>query len=313
MTQRRLDGPAFAMVLALAALWGGAFVLNEIILTALPVFTMVALRVSLAALTLWAIIIVIGRPVPRTVGIWLAFAVMGFFNNAVPFSLIVWGQSEITAGLAAILNATTPLFTGLLAGLVLADERLSASRLTGLAVGLVGVAVMIGPDALSAFGTDIAAQLAILGAALSYAVSAVFARRFQRFGLAPIVVAAGQTTMSSMILLPAAIVLERPFELAMPSPMVWTCLVALACLATAIAYILYFAIIARAGATNAALVTVLVPVFAILIGMALLGETITMAELAGMALIAGGLAIVDGRVLRAKWGATARAPPTPRG
>lgn len=293
--QQRLDGVAFAMLVALGTLWGGAFVLNEILLTALPVLWVVALRLLLAAVTLWAVVVALRVPVPRALALWGAFALLGLLNNAVPFSLIVWGQTEITGGLAAILNATTPLFTALLAGLTLADERLTGPKLMGLAFGLIGVALIIGLDALAALEGAVAAQLAILGAAASYAVSAVFARRFGKLGVRPIVVAAGQTSASSAVMVPFAALVHGGPGLVSAGPTIWVSLVAIACLATALAYVLYFAILGRAGATNAALVTVLVPVAAIAIGAALLGETIGLLDVAGMAFITLGFLAIDGR------------------
>jgi len=295
----RMDARAFAMLAALSILWGSSFVFVEVILTAVPVLTLVALRVSIAAATLWVAVLATGAHVPRRAGVWAAFALLGLLNNAVPFSLIVWGQTATTAGLAAILNATTPLFTALSAGIALADERLSARRLLGIAAGIAGVAVMIGPGAVGALGEDLPNQIAVLGAALSYATAAVFARRFGRLGVRPVTVAAGQLTASSLIMVPVALAFDGAAALAVASPLVWLAILANACLSTALAYILYFTILARAGATNVALVTVLVPVVAVLLAAATLGERLGFAEVFGMAMIFGGLVIIDGRLVQA--------------
>ncbi|MEM0906105.1 MAG: DMT family transporter [Pseudomonadota bacterium] len=293
----RLDGPAWAMLVGLAILWGGSFVLVEVILEEMPVITLVALRVSLAAVTLWAAVALTGGPIPRRAEVWGAFIMLGVFNNLVPFSLIVWGQTAVTASVAAILNATTPLFTALFATVALSDEKLTAQRAAGLGLGLLGVAVMIGPRAILALGSDIPHQLAVLGAAVSYGFAAVYARRFHRLGVTPMMVATGQLTASSLIIVPVALGAYGVGVLASASIGAWVAVIALACFATALAYILYFSILRRAGATNVALVTVLVPLVAVLLGVIVLGEALGMLELAGMALIFAGLATIDGRLL----------------
>lgn len=297
----RMDATAWAMLLALSLLWGSSFVFVEVILTELPVFTLVALRVITAAAALWIVAFALGAKLPRAPSVWLALLFMGFFNNAVPFSLIVWGQTSISAGLAAILNATMPIFTALLAGVFLADERLTARRMSGIVIGVLGVAVMIGPAAFVSAGGTVLAQVAVLGAALSYGFSAVFGRRFKASGVSPVVTAAGQASVSAAILVPIALVVDRPFALEMPSAGVWLAVLANGLLSTALAYILYFAILARAGATNVALVTVLIPAVAVLLGAATLGESVTLEQLLGMALIALGFAVIDGRIVSLLW------------
>jgi len=292
-----MGGADWIMLLALSVLWGGSFYFVGIAVTGLPVLTIVALRVSLAALTLWAVLLLTGRRVPVQPRVIGALLVMGLVNNAIPFGLIVWGQTSIGAGLASILNATTPLFTVLIAGLALPDEWISARKLAGVALGFAGVVVMIGPEALGGLGRAGWAQLAILGAALSYACGGTFGRRFGGWGVDPVAVAAGQVTASSLILVPLALVLDRPWTLPAPETGVWAAVLALAVLSTALAYVLYFRVLARAGATNILLVTFLVPVSAIVLGVGLLGEVLTPVQLAGMALIGAGLAAIDGRLL----------------
>lgn len=298
-----MDGIAWAMLVLLSVLWGGSFVLVEVILTALPVMTLVALRVLIAACTLWMVVLALGLRLPRRRGIYARFMVLGLFNNAVPFLLIVWGQTAITAGLAAILNVTTPLFAALVAGVFLADERLTRARIGGIALGLMGVTVMIGPAALLTLGQDVLHQLAVVGASLSYGISAVYARRFLRLDVPPLIVATGQLTASSLILVPTALLVDGVALVGVPAG-VWVAVLANACLSTALAYILYFRIVARAGATNATLVTVLVPVVAILVGALALGERLGAPQLAGMVLIFAGLMVIDGRLLRRRRAAT---------
>ncbi|MEO1599984.1 MAG: DMT family transporter [Pseudomonadota bacterium] len=288
----------WGMLLTLSVLWGGSFLFVGIAVAELPPFTIVTLRVALAAATLWLVLRMMGRAVPGEAAVWLAFFGMGLLNNAIPFSLIVWGQTQIASGLASILNATTPIFTVLVAHFLTADERLSGAKLAGVALGFAGVAVMIGWDALSGLGAAVLAQVAILGAALSYAFAGVFGRRFRAMGIDPVVTAFGQVTASSAMLLPVALVLEAPWRLPMPGAEVIAAVVALAVLSTAAAYVLFFRILAAAGATNLLLVTFLIPPSAILMGWLVLSETLRLQHGLGLLLILAGLAAIDGRVLR---------------
>ena len=291
-------GPVeWAMLLALSLLWGGSFLFVGVAVTELPTLTIVFVRVGLAATALWAMILLTGRSIPTERSVWLAFFGMGFLNNVIPFGLIVWGQQTIASGLASILNASTPLFTVVVAGVLLSDERISGRKLAGVIIGLFGVAVMVGLDALSGLGTGLLAQIAILGAALSYAFAGVFGRRFKEMQVDPMVVAAGQVTASSIILLPITLIVDNPLALAMPSLPVWSSMLGLALLSTSLAYILYFQILQRAGATNLLLVTFLIPISAILFGAVLLGERLDWIHFVGMALIGVGLAAIDGRLL----------------
>jgi len=286
----------WVMLLSLSLIWGGSFFLNAVILTELPTLTLVAARVSLAAVTLWGFAAITGRFRGLTPAVWAAFAVMGFVNNAIPFTFIVHAQTSISSGLASILNATTPLFTILVAGVFLADERFSVLRLVGVAFGLLGVVLMIGTDALDGIGTSVWAQIFSLGAAVSYGFASVFGRRFRALGIDPIQVAMGQVIMASLMLWPVAFTLERPQDLVMPSAAVWGALGMLSVICTACAYILYFKVLERAGATNISMVTFLVPVSAILLGILFLDETLHISHVLGMLLIGLGLIIIDGRM-----------------
>lgn len=292
----RMSSFDWVMLLSLSLIWGGSFFLNAVILTELPTLTLVAARVSLAAVTLWGFAAILGRFRGLTPAVWAAFAVMGFVNNAIPFTFIVHAQTSISSGLASILNATTPLFTILVAGVFLADERFSVLRLVGVAFGLLGVVLMIGTDALDGIGTSVWAQIFSLGAAVSYGFASVFGRRFRALGIDPIQVAMGQVTMASLMLWPVAFTLERPQDLVMPSAAVWGALGMLSVICTACAYILYFKVLERAGATNISMVTFLVPVSAILLGILFLDETLHISHVLGMLLIGLGLIIIDGRM-----------------
>jgi len=288
----------WGLLLGLSVVWGGSFFFIEIAVRELPPFTIVATRLILAALALHVFLRLTGRRMPSDPKIWAAFVVMGLMNNAIPFSLLVWGQTEIASGLASILNATTPLFAIAAAHFLTDDERLTPRRLAGALLGLAGVAVLIGGDAMRALDANIWAQAACLGAALSYALAGIFGRRFRRMGVAPMATATGQVTMSSLILIPLVLVLDAPWTLPLPSTGVIACLAALGLVSTALAYVFYFRILSTAGATNLMLVTLLVPVTAILLGALFLEETLAANQLAGLALIALGLAAIDGRPVR---------------
>lgn len=296
----RSMGPLeWGMLLALSVLWGGSFFFVEVAVATLPPLTLVALRVGLAAVALNAALLAMGRTLPRQRSVWVAFFAMGLLNNAIPYSLIAWGQIHVASGLAAILNATTPLFTLVVAHVGTRDERLSAARLVALAIGFAGVVVMVGADALGGVGTRTLAQVAVLGAAVAYACAGVFGRRFAALGVAPMVAATGQVTASALLLLPVALVADRPWTLAAPTLDTWAAMLGLALASTALAYVLYFRILAAAGATNLLLVTFLIPVSAIALGTTLLGERLAVHDGVGMGLIGLGLAAVDGRLLRA--------------
>ena len=292
----RLTALDWFLLLALSVLWGGSFFFVGVAVKALPPFTIVLLRVAIAAAALHIVLRLTGVRFPRDFATWQAFFGMGLLNNAIPFSLIVWGQTHIASGLASILNATTPLFTVLVAHVLTSDERLSKGRIAGVLLGLAGVVALIGPQALEGLGADVAAQLAVLGAAISYAFAAIFGRRFKRMGVAPLATAAGQVTASTLLLLPVALLVERPWTLAVPELPVWSAILGLALLSTALAYVLFFRILASAGAVNLMLVTFLIPVSAILLGSAFLEESLGMSDFLGMALIGLGLAAIDGRL-----------------
>ncbi|MFT6580233.1 MAG: drug/metabolite transporter (DMT)-like permease [Alphaproteobacteria bacterium] len=288
----------WAMLLTLSVLWGGSFFFVGVAVAELPTFTIVVLRVGLAAIALWAIVLVLGFPLPRGRLLWGSFFVMGLLNNAAPFVLIVWGQQTIGSGLASILNATTPLFTIVVAGFLLADEKFSPAKLMGVVAGFLGVVVLIGPGVALSLAADATAQLAVLGAALSYAFAGVYGRRFKRMGVDPVVAAAGQVSASALLLAPVALFVDQPWRLTPPSASVWGAIAAVAILSTALAYILYFKLLARAGATNLLLVTFLIPVTAILLGVFVLHETLTTTQLFGMAFIGLGLVAIDGRLVK---------------
>ena len=287
----------WAMLLALSILWGGSFFFVGIAVRELPPLTIVLLRVGLAALILNALVRALGLAPPREKAVWSAFLGMGLLNNVAPFCLIVWGQTHIASGLAAILNATTPLATVIVAHVLTIDEKMTGGRLAGVVLGLVGVAAMIGPAALTGIGTDVVAQGAVLLAAISYAFAGVYGRRFRQLGVPPLLAATGQVTASTLVLAPIALVVDQPWTLAAPSLVAWSAVIGLAALSTALAYALYFRILATAGATNLLLVTFLIPLSATGLGALFLGERLDPRHLLGLTLIGAGLAAIDGRLV----------------
>jgi drug/metabolite transporter (DMT)-like permease len=296
-TTRTMSGSDWLLLIVLSIVWGGSFFFAKVAVAELPPLTIVLARVVIAAAALHLLVIALGQRMPGDFALWRDFLLMGLLNNAIPFSLIFWGQKEIASGLASILNATTPLFTVLVAQAFTRDEKATPAKLVGVGLGLVGVALMIGLDLVSGFGTHLLSELAVLAAALSYAFAGVFGRRFR--GRPPLVVAAGQLTGSSVLILPLALLIDRPWLGASPSLGVWAALIGLALLSTALAYVIFFRILGRAGATNLLLVTFLIPVSALLLGVAFLAESFTVHQLIGMLLIGLGLAVIDGRLVRA--------------
>jgi drug/metabolite transporter (DMT)-like permease len=294
-------GPVeWGILILLSAVWGGSFFFVEVAIHEVPPLTMVLVRVGLAAIAMQIALPLFGLRMPTEWKILRAFLFMGLLNNAVPFSLIVFGQTQIASGLASIFLAATPIFGVLVAHFLTDDERITPLRVFGVVFGFGGVALMIGDDLSEGFSGTIIGQLALLGAALSYAFGGVFGRRFKGMGVKPAQTAAGQVTASSLLMIPAVVLVDRPWELPMPSGTTITALIGLALLCTAFAYILYFELLKRAGATNLMLVTLLVPVSAILLGVSFLGESLAPSHFAGMGLIAVGLLAIDGRLFRSR-------------
>jgi drug/metabolite transporter (DMT)-like permease len=284
------------LLLALAVLWGGSFFFFKILVDELPPFTVVLGRVGFAALILNLYLLARRDPMPRAWRLWSQFLAMGFLNNVAPFTLIVFGETRIASGLASILNAMTPVFTVLLAQFLTDNEKLTWARAAGVVLGIGGVTILIGPGALGSLRRqDLLGEAACLLAALSYAFAGIYGRRFR--GIPAHKVATGQITGSTLILLPVVALIDRPWLLPAPSLQVWGAFAGIALLCTALAYMLYFRILARAGASNLLLVTFLLPVTAVLLGWLALGEKLAITAFLGMAVIGAGLACIDGRPL----------------
>ncbi|WP_300455302.1 DMT family transporter [Desulfobacula sp.] len=284
----------WGLIVLLSIIWGASFFFVEIAIKTMTPLTIVLCRVSGAAFLLWGVVLVTRRKLPKDIRVWLAFLVLGAMNNVIPFSLIAWGQSHIDSSLAAILNATTPVFSVVLAHFLTKDEPLTKKRLAGVLFGWVGVIILIGIESLDGFGMKIAGQAAVLCAAFLYAISAIFGRRFK--AIDPAVVAAGMLSGSTLIMVPLVAAFEQPFALS-PDWTTGAALFGLAVISTALAYIIYFYVLSKAGATNILLVTFLIPVSAIFLGVMVLGETPGWNAFTGMGLIFIGLIFIDGRIL----------------
>jgi drug/metabolite transporter (DMT)-like permease len=294
VAQQQMTPRAWALLLLLALIWGGSFLSNRAALAEVGVLTTVAFRVAGASLALWAYIWARGLSVPRDARYLGLFLTMGFLNNVIPFTLIVWGQTRVESGLASILNAATAIFTVLLTALLFPDERMTARKAIGVGLGFLGVALAMGLTHLGALDPRSLGQLAILGAALSYAAAAAFARVAVR-GLRPEVSAAGMLTGASVVMVPLALFIEGPPSLAY-APATWAALAYLAFAASALAYLLYYAVLQAAGAGNLSLVTLLIPPIAIVLGAAVYGEALHVTAYLGFGLLALGLLILDGRI-----------------
>jgi drug/metabolite transporter (DMT)-like permease len=289
----RLEAQDWGLLLALSLLWGASYFFSKVAVGALPPLTVVGARVLLAAAALLLVCRLVGVALP--VGRWRDFLGMGAINNVLPFALIFWAQTEIASGLASILNATTPLFTAILAHGLTRDERLTPSKIFGVGLGIAGVAVLVGVEVLDGLGSAVVPQLACLAAAVSYAFAGIFARRRLK-GIPPLAAASGQLTASAMMALPIMALIDRPWTLPLPETTTIGAVLGLALLSTALGYSIYFRILARAGATNILLVTLLIPPSTIVLGALFLGERLEAHHAAGFAAIGLGLAAIDGRL-----------------
>jgi drug/metabolite transporter (DMT)-like permease len=285
----------WGMLILLGAIWGGSFFFARIAVAEIPPLTLVLLRVAIAGAALHLYLLARGPSFALAFPYWRLFVALGITNNVIPFSLIFLGQTELGAGIASVLNATTPFWTIIIANAVTIDEKVSWNKIAGVLSGIAGTAVMIGPGLIAGLGGPVWAKFALVGASISYAVALMIARRLR--GVAPTIVATGQLTVSTIVMLPLALLANGALGLYGTSGHVWAAVLGLALLSTAFAYLLYFTIVARAGATNASLVTLIVPVSAILLGALFLEERLELFEFAGMALIAIGLLTIDGRLL----------------
>lgn len=295
-----MTGRAWVLLALMALLFGGAFPFIELGLRAADPVTLMVLRIGIAALALTVLLYTTGRKLPRGMAVWRALTLMGLFNTALPFALIMWGQTHLTAGLSAILNATAPLFTALLAHLFTEDEKLSARRLAGLVIGLAGLTLVMGAKAFDGPGHDFGAQLAVLGAALSYAVAGIYGRRSGLGRLEPVEAAAGMLLAAAALGLPLAFLLGTPAASLIAlsrDGVAQTGVAGLALLCTALTYPLYFFLLRTVGATNVLLVALLAPAAGVILGVVLLSESLAWTSATGLGVMLLGLTVMSGRLL----------------
>jgi drug/metabolite transporter (DMT)-like permease len=292
-TDNSIDSRDWALLVLLSILWGGSFFFNGIIIREVPPFTAVLLRVSVAALLLAPLLRICGIAWPRGLSGWTPFFAIGLFNNVLPFSLIVTGQTYVPSGLASILNATTPLFT-VVVMVAAGEESLQLRRVVGVITGLIGVVILRGGVVGFESGQSIGILLCLAGAA-SYGLAALVARRLPPSSQ-PLGTATFQMLASAAMMLPIAAWFDRPWQLPMPGELTWLAVIGLSVLSTALAYIVFFQVLRRSGATNVMLVTLLIPLTAILLGYLLLGEPISVREIVGAVVIGSALLLIDGRL-----------------
>lgn len=293
---QQMNAVLWGQLILLGTIWGGSFFFASIAVREIPPLVLVLLRVGVAAIALQLYLAARGPSFAQVLPHAISFLGLALLNNIIPFSLMFAGQTAIGAGLASVLNATTPVWTLILAGYVFRTETPAWHKLVGVLLGLGGVAVMLAPGLANGLGGPVWAKLALLGTAISYGFASIYARRFS--SLPPITVATGQLTASTLIMIPVVAITGGFGQALAASSTAWMAVLGLALLATAVAYIIFFNLIAKAGASNTSLVTLIIPASAILLGTLILGERIELFEVAGMALIGLGLVAIDGRLLR---------------
>ncbi len=297
-TGLRMGWHEWLMLCLCAMLWGSAYVFNAIAIKELPHLTITLMRLIIAATFLQVVLRMSGQALPRGWSIWSSFFVMTMLSNVGPYLLVLQGQMGTTSGLAAVLTATTPLFTILLAHVFTRDERLTANKFVGVIVGILGVAIVVGLDAWAGASASMVAKLFLIAASLLYAIGSIYAKRFSK--LPPLVIATGIMTSGALLSLPLSLYFDRPWTLPIPSTEVWLAVLFTGVFGSALAAISYFRLFAVSGASNAMLVTLLLPVTPVIGGALYLGERLALREVIGAAVIMFALVIIDGRVFRSR-------------
>ncbi len=296
MSNPRMSTADWGIIMLLSLLWGGAFFLIELGLRGFPPNTLVFLRMALAVPPMLLALWFLKEKLPTDGKSWMQLLVLGAINAALPFILFFWGQTQIESGLASVLNATTPLWGVVTAHFLTRDEKATPARIVGVLLGIMGIIVMVGSDALQGMSGSVWAQLACLAATLSYAFAAIYGRTLSQSTMSPMVVATGQVMTAALLMLPVALIVDQPWTLATPGWDAWAGAIGLAIPSTAVAYFFYFKLIDRAGASNAMLVAFIMPVIAIILGVVALNESVEPNEMAGALLIGLGLLAIDGRL-----------------
>jgi drug/metabolite transporter (DMT)-like permease len=284
----------WALLVLQSMLWGSAFFFIDLAKNAFPVLTLSSLRLLPAALILFVVALALRVSLRPLVTEWRKFLKLGFINNWFPFMLVIYGQHHVTGGVAAVFNATVPLFGLLLAHVLTRDEKLTATKLLGVVVGVGGVAVLTGGATADGHAATLIGKAALIVAAFCYALGSVYGRSFSHIPV--VAVATGQMTFAFLLSVPLMLIVDRPWQQPMPSPEAVAAVVAMGTFGSALAALCYFTVLKRAGATNAMLSTLLLPLTPILLGAAFLGHTLTRQEMAGGLIVALALLIIDGRL-----------------
>ena len=279
------------LLLILGTIWGSSYLFIKVAVAEVPVMTLIAGRLLLAAIILWILLWALGQSMPRSRSLWGAYAVMGIFSGTLPYALIAWGEQYIPSNLAALLQATMPIFTVILATLLAGDERMTWTRVLGVAVGFVGVGILMIPDLRQGLQANLLGQLAVVLSSASYAGATIFARKRLR-GQPPLASTTGQLTMGALFTLPLSLLIDRPFDLSpsLPATASWLGLIVLG---TITAYVIYYALLERTSATFVSTVTYIIPINGLILGALVLGEPLTMALAGSSVLILLGVLLVQ--------------------
>lgn len=281
----------YLYLVLLGSIWGASYLFIKLGGEHVTPLTLVAMRTTIAGVVLFLAMAARREKLPQlNAPIWRWLAVMGVLNSVIPYSLITWGEVYVSSGLAAILVGAMPIFTVLLAHWMTHDEKMTPRKILGVAVGFFGVVILFLPDFLNAAEANLMGGLAIIAAAVSYALAAIYARRHFK-GQSHVTVTFGQMVMASSILIPASLLLEHPWTLT-PTPLALGAIATLAILGTAIAYLMYYWLIANVGATRTSLVTYISPVIAVFLGVVFLQEYLQWTTIAGLVLIIAGVGLV---------------------
>ncbi len=295
MVNKAMGLREYLYIVFLSVLWGASFFFIKLALREITPLTIVLIRVGVSAVILTVLVYASGKRMPSSPGIWLAFFVMGALNNLIPFSLIIWGQQHVESSIASILNASAPVFSVILAHYLTSEEKMTPGRVTGVILGMAGVGILIGFDSSHTSGMKLLGQIAMLGAALCYAISAIYGRRFRK--MPPLVIASGVLTGATVMMIPLVFLFEDPFAL-QPGGTTLAAMAGLTLLSTTLAYVFYFKTLALTGPTNLLLVTFLIPVNAVFLGVVVLNESFGWSAIAGMIFIFAGLVVTDGRLFK---------------
>ncbi len=280
------------LFVALGFMWGSSYLFIKLAVDSFGTFTLIALRLLIGAAFLWVVLRASRTALPRERRIYGHLVVMALVNIALPFTLITWAEQSVDSALAAILNSTVPLFVIVIAPMFLPEEPIRVNGVVGLAIGFIGVVLLVSPGLVTATG-DLWGSLALLASSLTYAIGNVYNRRNVR-GLPPLIPAVFQVTFALVIVGTLALVLERPWETSTPDLEAWFSIVWLGIFGSGLAYLVYFRLLGRWGATRTALVAYLLPVFGIVLGYLVLDERIDVTLILGTAFIIAGVGLVNG-------------------